>query len=153
MVERGSQGQAGDDFSKLIERIPYLRSHGLVVERVGDAGVEVRMPFAESVENLFGSMHAGALFSLAETAAGVAAYRLGAGNASVLLRRAEVSYLKAVKQAARATATLAEPEASEAMRRFASEGRAEARVEVSVEGLDGETLFSGTFEYAVRGAR
>ncbi|MBW2552490.1 MAG: PaaI family thioesterase [Deltaproteobacteria bacterium] len=68
--------------------IPYLRVHQLAVEPC-EGAIKLRMPVHKEVTNHVGIVHAGALFTVAETAAGVAALDvIPGGQAIVLLRGA-----------------------------------------------------------------
>ncbi len=141
------------DFASMLAGIPYLATQNVRVEEpVGDE-VVVHMPFAKPVTNYIGTVHAGALFSLAETAAGIAAFKVGSGRAIVLLRGANIRYAKIAKQDVVAKATVNAEVASKAVEDFGADGRADAAVQVKVEGADGTPLFAGTFDYALRPAR
>lgn len=141
------------DFASMLTGIPYLKPHHVRVEEpVGDE-VIVHMPFGKEVTNYIGTVHAGALFSLAETAAGIAAFKVGGGKAIVLLRGATIRYEKIAKEDVVARATIAPETASKAAEEFLADGRAEADVQVKVEGADGTPLFAATFDYALRPSR
>ncbi len=137
----------------MLAGIPYLTPHNVRVEEpVGDE-VVVHMPFGKDVTNYIGTVHAGALFSLAETAAGIAAFKVGGGKAIVLLRGANIRYAKIAKQDVVAKATVAPEVASKAAEDFEADRRGDATVQVKLEGVDGTPLFAGTFDYALRPAR
>ena len=141
------------DFASMLAGIPYLTPHHVSVEEPVGNEVIVHMPFTKGVTNYIGTVHAGALFSLAETATGIAAFKLGGGKAIVLLRGAKIRYAKVAKQDVIAKATIAPEVASKATKDFENAGRADAIVQVDVEGADSTPLFAGTFEYALRPAR
>lgn len=134
----------------LLAKIPYLDPLHVAVVAEGEEGVTVSAPFGPEVANYAGSFHAGALFTLAETAAGTAAHRLTADlGGFVLLRGATVRYTKRAVGAISATAK-ALPKDREALRRgFTDSGRADADVAVTITGPEG-LVFEGTFDYAMR---
>ncbi|MBI5481111.1 MAG: DUF4442 domain-containing protein [Deltaproteobacteria bacterium] len=142
------------DLAGVLGRIPYLRPHRLEAGEDADGAVTVRMPLSETVTNHVGIVHAGALFTAAETAAGVAAWRVVPGDrAFVLLRGATVRYTRRAEGDVLARATV-EPAAAEAARTaFDETGRADLAVEVSATDPAGETVFEGTFDYALRPRR
>ena len=138
------------ELDDVLARIPYLNVHDLSVETEGDR-VLVRMPLHHALSNHVGILHAGALFTAAETAAGVAAYRVVPGDrAFVLLRSASVSYTRRAESGVLSTGSV-EPAAADAARAaFDAEGRADVLARVRCVDAEGETVFEGTFDYAVR---
>ena len=142
------------NLADVLGRIPYLRVHHLGVGEDADGAVTVRMPLAEEVTNHVGIVHAGALFTAAETAAGVAAWRVVPDDrAFVLLRAATVRYTRREEGEVAAKAS-AEPAAARAARAaFDQTGRADVAVEVTATDAVRETVFEGTFDYALRPKR
>ncbi len=134
----------------MLENIPYLVPHGLEVrDRRGET--EIRMPFRRGLTNYIGTVHAGALFTLAETAAGVAAHRIvPGGRAYILLRGATVRYTRRAEGEVAASARVVAERAEAARADFDREGRASAEVDVTMTDADGETVFEGAFDYALR---
>lgn len=139
------------NLADVLGRIPYLRVHRLEVGEGGDREVTVRMPGAEAISNHVGIVHAGALFTAAETAAGVAAWRVVPGDrAFVLLRHAEIRYTRRAEGDVVATARVATSEVTRARALFDASGRGDVATEVTVTGPDGQTVFEGVFDYALR---
>jgi len=137
----------------IVAGIPYLRGHGLSVDQT-DGGVLVCMPMGEDITNHVGTVHAGAMYTAAETAAGVAAFSIVPDQqAYVLLRGAEVRYTRRAEGDVSAVAHVAAGEAASALAAFEDGGRADAKVEVSATDPEGETVFEGTFAYALRPRR
>ncbi len=138
------------NISKVLDAIPYLRVHELSVDKTEDA-VHVRMPAHKVVTNHVGIVHAGALFTLAETAAGVAAWDVVPNYESyVLLRGATISYTRRAEGEVVATARVDAADAVSAREAFAGTSRADAPVVVTIADSDGQTVFEGTFTYALR---
>ncbi len=138
---------------EVLARIPYLRPHGLAVDGSGD-DVGVRMPLAPALTNHVGILHAGALFTAAETAAGVAAWGVvGGDRAYVLLRSATVRYRRRAETDVAATASIDPEAARAAVAAFEASGRADVEVEVTVADAAGEPVLHGTFDYALRPRR
>lgn len=134
----------------VLARIPYLRTHELSVSDV-DGAVQVKMPLRTEVTNHVGIMHAGALFTAAETAAGVAAWHVVPNDeAYVLLRGATVRYTRRAEGEVSSTARVENAAAEAARTAFAATKRADAVVTVEATDPAGETVFKGTFDYALR---
>ncbi len=130
--------------------IPYLRSHKLSVESA-DGAVRVRMPLRTEVTNHVGIAHAGAVYTAAETAAGVAAWQIVPdARAFVLLRSASVRYTRRAEGDIVSTARIDAGVAKAAREAFAESDRADAKVSVSSTDPEGQTVFEGTFDYALR---
>lgn len=135
---------------EILSRIPFLSGLDLAVSEE-DGGARVRMPFQQEVTNHAGILHAGALFTAAETAAGITAFRIvPGGRALVLLRSAEVFYTRRVEGEVKCTAGIAPEVRTDVRDRFAAAGRADVTVETTVVDTEGETVFKGTFDYALR---
>lgn len=135
----------------VLDTIPYVVWHDIDVLEEGAAGTKMKLGFRPDVLNYVGTMHAGALYTLAETVAGVtadgAAQKVGA---FILLRDAQVRYTRRADTDVVASASV-EADAMDATRaRFEKDARAEMSVEVSIADKDDETVFEGTFNYALR---
>lgn len=138
----------------VLGRIPYLRVHRLEVSEDAEGAITAQMPLSEEISNHVGIVHAGALFTAAETAAGVAAWRVvPEGRAFVLLRGAEVRYTRRAEGDVVAAARIGTHEANRARALFAESGRGDVRAEVVATGPDGQEVFEGVFDYALRPAR
>ena len=137
----------------MLAKIPYLVPHALAVAE-SNGELRVRMPFGATVTNHVGIVHAGALFTTAETAAGVAAWRVVPGDrAFVLLRGATVRYTRRAEGEVMARASV-EPQTAESARTaFEEAGRADAAVSVSIRDHAGDVVFEGKFDYALRPRR
>ncbi len=141
------------ELSAVLDRIPYLKPHALEVSPE-EGGVQVTMPLAPALANHVGILHAGALFTLAETAAGVAAWGvIGGDKAYVLLRESTVRFTRRAETEVRATATISPAAATAAIAAFAASGRADIEAEVVVVDESEEPVLHGRFDYALRPRR
>lgn len=87
---------------RMIDGIGYVARHGMIVEAVPAPGAtadddareaRVRLPASPDNSNLVGGLHASALFCVAETAAGIAAWCIESDPATmVYVRGVEVEY-------------------------------------------------------------
>lgn len=139
------------DLAAMLARIPFLGPLGVEAEIGEDRAARARMPFSNAVANYVGIVHAGALFTLAETAAGVAAHALVADlEGFVLLRGAIVRYTRRAEGDTTATARVDPAAAAVTRATFQKDRRADVAVDVAVAASTGETVFEGTFDYALR---
>jgi len=139
------------ELDALLARIPYLAPHGLQAAWGTDGSVTVHQPFRPALANYVGIVHAGAIYTLAETAAGIVANELVTHvGGFILLSGATVRYTRRVEGDASATARADGPAAAAARARFETEARAEIAIAVVVTTPDGETAFAGSFDYALR---
>ncbi len=135
----------------MLARIPYLNVHQLRVDTDADGTVRGAMPLRAELTNHVGIVHAGALFTAAETAAGVAAWQVIPANAAyVLLRSATIQYTRRAEGDVTASARVDPTNADVARIAFEEGGRADVAVDLTVTDGDGEIVFKGTFDYALR---
>ena len=137
----------------MIDSIAFTKGLGMELEECGPPGergpvVRVRLPGGESLANIAGSVHAGASFCVAETAAGIAAWCLRPGPTTlVLLRESTVRYTRQALGE-----LVAEAEVSSVQGEVEGTGRAEVLVSCDVVDSDGEAVLVATFSYALRSA-
>lgn len=135
----------------MLQRIPYLEPTPVDVLDQRGGAVRMRLPFGRPVTNIVGTVHAGALFTLAETAAGVAAFGVIPGaQPMVLLRHADVRYTRRADSDITAMATVAEGAPADIAARFADDGRADVTIAVTIADASGTGVFEGTYDYALR---
>jgi len=139
--------------ASVLERIPYLGLHHLDLDAT-EASVRVRLNPRPELLNHVGIFHAGAIYTAAETAAGVAAWRsVPADAAFVLLRSAEVRYLRRAEGAVTVIATTDAAAVRAAAARFAQTGRADLAAMTHATDATGAAVFEGSFDYALRPRR
>lgn len=137
---------------RMIDGIGYVARHGMIVEAVPVPAVtgedpadareaRVRLPASADNANLVGGLHASALFCVAETAAGIAAWCIEADPATmVYVRGVEVQYPARATGDVVAKATVTTLVGNDAT--------------VAVSATDGasRTVLSARFSYALRRA-
>lgn len=136
-----------------LDAIPYLRLHGVQLLEAGGGRAWISLPDRPELRNHVGIASAGALFTLAEAAGGVAAATTTEDGTAVLLRGADVRYLRPGEGEVTAVGRVDEAHADEARRGYRQSLRAELTAQVSVADADGAELLSGSYDYAVREAR
>jgi acyl-coenzyme A thioesterase PaaI-like protein len=141
-----------DAFAGLQAAVPFVRTLGLEeVELTADHAV-LRLPDVESQRNHVGGPHAGAMFSLGESASGaVVLQRFGAtlGRATPLAVGASIRYLKLALGPVTATATLGRT-ASDVLAELDAGERPEFEVHVVLATEDGTVTGEMTVLWTLR---
>ena len=112
--------------------VPFAGHLDLEVTEVGQGEATVVLPERAELNNHVGTQHAGALFSVAETASGAAfvgAFAERMGDVTPLARSAEIAYEKIAHGPIEARATLGD-HAAEALATLDAEGKVEFPCEV-----------------------
>jgi uncharacterized protein (TIGR00369 family) len=125
----------------LLDAVPFARTLGITFTAVtADTAVAV-LPDATALHNHVGGPHAGAMFSLAETASGaivLAAFGPHLHLATPLAVRASIEYVKLAMGTVTATARLARP-AAEVVAELEAGQRPEFDVEIEIANTEGVT--------------
>lgn len=119
----------------LTQMVPFVRTVGIEIGETLPGEAQARLPAREEVQNHLGTAHAGAVYSLGETASGAVVLSLFADLLSagvfVALRSAEVRHLKAapgdVKARARVVGDAQAPRAT-----YDASGRVDFQIEVEL---------------------
>ena len=91
---------------QMMDTLPFVNLLGIKIESIGDGTSEVSMPSDPRLNNHLGTSHAGALFTLAETASGAA---MAGAFAELILglrpvaKESRIQYQKVAKGATRAS--------------------------------------------------
>ena len=109
------------------------------------------------LQNHIGTIHAGAIYTLAETASGMALMRNFpklAGNVTALLRSSEIRYKAPTKTTVYATAKVDKTEAETFLHRLERRGRASVNVHITVKDEENDiVVMEGVFGwFAQKGA-
>jgi uncharacterized protein (TIGR00369 family) len=132
--------------------VPFVGYLDLRIEEIAAGEATVVLPDKEELRNHVGSQHAGALFTVAETASGAAfvgAFAERMGEVRPLARSAEISYEKIAKGEITARATLGVP-AAEALGKLDSDGVVEFPCAIELSDAAGETVATATVRWHVR---
>jgi acyl-coenzyme A thioesterase PaaI-like protein len=135
----------------LVLDLPFPKLIGVADAEAG----ALALPDADSLKNHVGTMHAGALFTLGESASGVAMMRLLApvlGGALPVAKNATIVYQKPARGRIRATGTLAESADSIAAR-LAKDGKTTFEIAVKLEDDAGVEVATMTVTWYVRTQR
>jgi len=136
----------------MTQAVPFAGHLGLEITSVGEGEAVVRLPERLELTNHVGSQHAGALFTVAETASGAAfvgAFAERMGEVTPLARSAEISYKKIAKGPIDANAKLGVP-AADALATLEAEGKVEFPCEVEMVDASGLLVATATVHWHVR---
>ncbi|MBM7492183.1 acyl-coenzyme A thioesterase PaaI-like protein [Micromonospora luteifusca] len=141
----------------MLEAVPFARTLGfefveVAPEAKGGVRAVVRMPDSSATHNHLGGPHAGAIFTLGETASGavvLAAFGQLLDRAVPLAVRAEIAYRKLAMGPVLATARLVRP-ALDVIEELESGRRPEFEVEVEIATEDGQTTSVMTVVWTLR---
>src|ERR1700742_4775492 len=114
--------------------VPFVGYLDLRIEEIAAGEATVVLPDKPELHNHVGTQHAGALFTVAETASGAAFVGVFAermGEVRPLARSAEISYEKIAKGESKARATLGVP-AEEALGKLDADGVVEFPCEIEL---------------------
>ena len=136
--------------SATLAKIPYTRELGLRLDRIVDGEVQMTLPDRDANRNLAGTVHAGLLYTFAETVAGVAAGLETLERAFPFARRAEIRYRRPARGAVRGSARVEPREIRRVLDELARDGRSELTVRARLSGDDGETVAEVDVDYAFR---
>ena len=116
------------------QAVPFVGHLGVEVTSISEGEATAILPDRGELFNHVGSQHAGALFTVAETASGAAfvgAFAERMGELTPLARSAEISYEKIANGPITATARLGVP-AEQALATLDAEGKVEFPCEVEL---------------------
>jgi uncharacterized protein (TIGR00369 family) len=136
----------------MTQAVPFAGHLGLEITSVGEGEATVRLPDRVELTNHVGSQHAGALFTVAETASGAAfvgAFVERLGEVTPLARSAEISYEKIAKGPIEASAKLGVPPA-EALATLDAEGKVVFPCEIELTDGSGKRVAVATVHWHVR---
>jgi len=132
--------------------IPFAGHLGVTVTSMAEGEAVALLPEREELKNHVGSQHAGALFTVAETASGAAfvgAFAERMGEITPLARSADINYEKIAKGPIEASATLGTPK-EEALATLDRDGKVEFLCEVVLTDGDGTQVASANVRWHVR---
>ena len=136
----------------MTQAVPFAGHLGLEITHIGEGEAVVRLPEGPELTNHVGSQHAGALFTVAETASGAAfvgAFAERLGDVTPLARSAEISYEKIANGPIEATAKLA-VDPTEALATLDAEGKVVFPCKVELTDASGQRVATATVQWHVR---
>jgi uncharacterized protein (TIGR00369 family) len=136
----------------MTQAVPFAGHLGLQITHVAEGEATVSLPERPELTNHVGSQHAGALFTVAETASGAAfvgAFAERLGEVTPLARSAEISYEKIAKGTIEAKATLGVP-AAQALATIDADGKVVFPCEIELTDTSGQRVATATVHWHVR---
>lgn len=134
------------------QAVPFVGQLGIEVESIGEGEAVAVLPEREDLKNHVGSQHAGALFTVAETASGAAfvgAFAERMGELTPLARSAEIAYEKIANGPITASAKLGIPTAK-ALEALDADGKVEFPCDVELTDGDGTVVAAANVRWHVR---
>ena len=128
--------------------IPYI-----TLTNIQEEGENLFLTPDQSIDNHLGSIHAGAIFTLAETQSGHYLQRhfpQFKDQVIAMVRDASVSYKSPAMQKIKAYASLSEEETEKFLRRFERKGRGTISVNVEVRDSDDTLVCTASFLWYVQ---
>lgn len=136
----------------MTQAVPFAGYLELEITSITEGESVVRLPERPELTNHVGSQHAGALFTVAETASGAAfvgAFAERLGEVTPLARSADISYEKIAKGPIEASAKLGVP-AADALATLDAEGKVEFPCEIEMTDGTGTQVATATVHWHVR---
>ncbi len=137
----------------LVEAVPFVKHLGVEMLDTSDGAAQCRLKLDDRVKNHLGTLHAGAMYTLAETASGMAMATIFADKMFTLkpvAAGAEVQYLKLAKGDVTAKAE-AKDSPDQLRSQLEADGKVRLDVAVSLYDESGREVAKMTFDWAVRG--
>jgi|SRR6188768_3421868 len=134
------------------QAVPFVGYLGLEITEISEGEATVVLPERPELLNHVGSQHAGALFTVAETASGAAfvgAFAERMGELTPLARSAEISYDKVAEGPITAKAKLG-ISAAKAHETLDAEGKVEFSCEVALTDAAGNAVAAANVRWHVR---
>jgi uncharacterized protein (TIGR00369 family) len=132
--------------------VPYVGFLGIEIIDISAGEATALLPSRGELKNHVGSQHAGALFSVAETASGAAfvgAFAVRMGDVTPLAAAAEITYEKIANGPITAVGKLG-MDAAEALATLDAEGKVEFPCEVELSDKEGNRVATATVHWHVR---
>jgi uncharacterized protein (TIGR00369 family) len=135
----------------LVEQlIPYVKKTGVVAEELTATKVKLRLPFEATNLNPMGILHAGATFTLAETAAAALCLMALGQQAIFIGKRVDIAFKRPGKGEVSAVAQLTPLDAQRILDGVKRDGKTDAPITVDVVDAAGETVATATVTMSVR---
>ena len=135
----------------LVEQlIPFAKKTGVVADELSATKVKLRLPHDETNLNPMGILHAGATFTLAETAAAALCVMAFGQRAMFLGKKVDIAFKRAGKGDVVATAQLTPVDAQRILDEVAQLGKTDAPLVVDVVDASNEPVAQATVTMSVR---
>lgn len=137
---------------ELVEgKIPFLAKLAVKLDCASPAGALLLLPYDHGNDNYVGTVHAGAIFTFGETAAGVAAGSVfDLSRVGMLAREATIEYLKPARTALVATSRIPADQVETTRRKIEEQGKATLAVSVEITDESGEEVARMVVQYRFR---
>ncbi len=135
----------------LHRKLPLVRELNCHIEEARPGYVKASMAKSEIVTNHFGSFHAGALYTFAETVGGgVATVSLDCENNVLMAKQGLIKYMKTVNEIAYSEAYMADEEIQRITAEVNEKGKSEFEYTVTILNQDREPACEVTYVFYLR---
>lgn len=135
----------------LVEQlIPFVKKTGVLADELSATKVKLRLPHDPSNLNPMGILHAGATFTLAETAAAAICVMAFGQRAMFIGKRVDIAFKRPGKGDVFATSQLTPVDAQKILDEVARLGKTDAPIVVDVADGTGEPVAQATVTMSVR---
>jgi uncharacterized protein (TIGR00369 family) len=132
------------------EMIPFVKKTGILVDDLSPSKVVLRLPHDPSNLNPLGILHAGATFTLAETAAAAMCIMAFGQKVMFIGKQVEIRFRRPGKGNVKAISQLTPLDAQRALDAVQREGKTDCALLVDVVDSTGEPISSATVTMSVR---
>jgi len=135
----------------LVEQlIPFVKKTGVVTDELSATKVRLKLPHDPTNLNPMGILHAGATFTLAETAAAALCVMAFSQRAMFIGKRVDIQFKRPGKGDVIATAQMTPVDAQKILDGVATTGKIDAPIQVDVVDGTGEPVAQATVTMSVR---
>lgn len=139
------------DVKNIVEQlIPFVKKTGIVADELSTTKVKLRLPNDASNMNPMGMLHAGATFTLAETAGAALCLMVFHPRAMFIGKKVEIAFKRPGRGDLFATAQLTPVDAQRILDEVARNGKTDAPFAVDVVDASGEPVATATVTMSVR---
>jgi uncharacterized protein (TIGR00369 family) len=132
------------------EQIPFVKKTGVLVDELTATRVRLRLPHDPTNLSPMGTLHAGAIFTLAETCAGALGVMALGARAMVVAKGAEVRFRRPGKSELQAAAQLTPVDTQRALDSLAREGKLDVPITVEIVDAHKEPIATATVTLSAR---
>ena len=130
--------------------IPFVKKVGIDKNQDGN----LTLSFVASNQNHLQTMHASALFALAETASGealLAQFPHLSGKVAPVLRDSNIKFKRPATNGVTAYSSITDESAVKFESQFGKKGRSSIKVDVVIKDIDSNVVFTGEFNWFLQG--
>jgi uncharacterized protein (TIGR00369 family) len=130
--------------------LPYVRKLGVKLLKAEPGYAELLLPFDMTNTNHIQTLHAGAIYTFAETVGGVALLTTGFLDGTLVVKKGEIHYLKGVREDLYGYGKVTEEKLGEWKAIYEREKKVEMPIEVKMSSSGGTEMARATLYYYMK---